>query len=76
MGLPRNPGCSKLHTLVPHCGCGNSSALNVGQSVLPPEERCLSLGSSLQDRIPWHRAPSPPGYTLPGTVTEPLNFIT
>lgn len=30
-------GCSKMHTLVPHCGCGNSSALNTGQSVLPPE---------------------------------------
>lgn len=32
MGLASNPGYSKWHTLVPHCGCGNSSALNVGQS--------------------------------------------
>lgn len=64
MGLPRNPGCSKLHTLVPHCGCGNSSALKAGQSVLPPEQ-CLSLGSAPQDWIPWHRAPSPPRLHTP-----------
>lgn len=59
MGLPRNPGCSKRHTLVPHCGCGSSSALIVGQNMLPPAEWCLPPGSSLPDRIPWHQAPSP-----------------
>ena len=59
MGLPRNQGCSKLHTLVPHCRCGNSSALNAGQSALPPEEQCLSPGSSLRGRIPWLPALSP-----------------
>lgn len=71
MGLPRNPGCSKPHTLVPHCGCGNSSALNVGQSVFPPEERCLSLDSSLQDQIPWHRAPSPQATHSPALCLSP-----
>lgn len=27
MGLPKNTGCSKRHTLVPHCGCGNSKCV-------------------------------------------------
>lgn len=57
MGLPRNPGYSKLHTLVPHCGCGNSSALNVGQSVLPPEERCRIGSHGTKPRPPRLHTP-------------------
>lgn len=36
MGLPRNTGCSKRHTLVPHCGCGNSKCVEHW-----PRTRCL-----------------------------------